>query len=106
MYQINSRNVEQRKLIVEMTSRKKPKQLSEPIKHRPSWAADSSSASQEIPHILLNPNADCPVQNGLPFSHTLTHLNSIQISPSSFFNTPFSTTPQIYALVYPVACFL
>jgi len=48
----------------------------------PSRDTNSSLASQEIPHIFLNPKVHYLVHNSIPFVPNLRHKNSVHISHS------------------------
>jgi hypothetical protein len=47
------------------------------MEQRPSWGAKSFSASQEIPHILLNPEVRYRIHKSLPPAPILSQLNPV-----------------------------
>jgi len=51
----------------------------------PSLEANSSSASQEIPHILWNQKSHDRVHNSVPFAPASSQINPIHSVPSHFF---------------------
>jgi hypothetical protein len=56
----------------------------------PSLEANSSSASQEIPHILWNLKIHDRVHNSLPLIPTFSQINPVHSVPSYFFKTHFN----------------
>jgi hypothetical protein len=60
--------------------------------HSPSSKAISSSSSQQIPHILCNPNVHHCIHKGQAFVPVFSHINPVHILPSSYFNIHFKIT--------------
>ena len=60
--------------------------------HSPSWEANSSSASQKIPHILLNPKAHYHVHKILPLASILSQITLVHTFPSYFLKINFNIT--------------
>ena len=54
------------------------------MKHSPSWRARMSSVSQEIPHILCNPNVPYWIHKCPPPVLILIHRNPVHTSPFQF----------------------
>jgi hypothetical protein len=54
------------------------------------WEADSSSPSQNIPHILWNPKVYYHVYKCPLLDPVLSHMNPLHILPSYFFNIHFN----------------
>jgi hypothetical protein len=59
----------------------------------PSWGASRSSASQEIPCILSNPNIHYRVYNSLPPVPVLSQINPVHI-PTHFLKIYFNIILQ------------
>ena len=55
-----------------------------------SWEANRFSASQEIPHILLNPNVHYCIQNSPPPVPILSQINPFHAPLSHFFKIHFN----------------
>jgi len=59
----------------------------------PSWEANRSSASQEIPHILWKRKGHYRINKRPPPVPILSRINSVQASPTQFFRI-FPSTPR------------
>jgi hypothetical protein len=71
------------------------------MEHRPSWEANSFSASLEIPHILWNPEVHYRIQKSPPTVPILTRLKPVHAPPppSDILKIHFHENghnPQIY----------
>jgi hypothetical protein len=60
------------------------------MEHSPSWEANSSSVSQQIPYILWNPKVHCHVHNWPPV-HIWSQINSIHALLNEFCKINFNT---------------
>jgi hypothetical protein len=64
--------------------------LADSMEQRPSWEANSFSASQEFPRILWNAEVHYHIHNSLPPVPILSQLNPVHASPSHFLNAHFN----------------
>jgi len=73
-------------------------ELSNAKEQSPSWEANSSSATQEIPHILCDPKVYFCLHKSLPLVPILSQNNAIRPFPSHFlkihFNIMLPSTPR------------
>ena len=74
------------------------------MEHSPSWEANSSSVSQQIPYILWNPKVHYHVHNWPPV-HILSQINSIHNLLNEFckinFNIIHPSTPSHPSGLFP-----
>jgi len=77
------------------------------MEQNPSWKARSSSASQEIPSILLNPKVHYPVQKHPRRVSVISQINPVHALKTEFFKIHFNiilpSTPRSYSL-FPSLC--
>jgi len=63
------------------------------MEQSPSWEADTSSDSQEFPHILRNMKVHYRLQNCPPPVPILRQINPVHAPTSHFWNNPFNIIP-------------
>ena len=64
------------------------------MRNTPTWEAVSSSASQAIGPVLLNPKVHYLIHNSLQLFPILKQLNSVHVIPACFFKTHFTIIRQ------------
>jgi hypothetical protein len=76
------------------------------MEQSPSWKADNSSDSQEIPRTSRNPNVHYRDHKSPPRVHILSQVNPVHTLPNDFRKIHFNIIFPCKAYVSQFACFL